>query len=755
MATAKNVLKVLLVDDDPDLGTFMKMKLSQEARHFSIAFVESGEECLEYLKANEADCILSDFQMPGMNGMELLLALRGAGREVPVIFVTGQGNEEVAREAFKNGAYDYFTKDIGFAHFSRIINSVEQAVKQRAVEAGRKRAEEAHRRSDENIRHSLSLLRAALDSTADGILIVDTSGQVTNFNNKFLRMWKIPKPLSESRDDRVLLEYVREQLKEPQQFLVRVQDIYADREAEVLDVLEFKDGRVFERYSQPQKIGDETVGRVWSFRDITKRKHAEEALGESLSAYQALAENLPGIVYRVFLREKCRMRFLNKAAENITGYTDKELHGGDICPLETLVLPEDRDAVISEVKRAVSENRPFMVEYRLKHKDGGIRYMLEQGAPIYGPDEKPLYIEGVVFDVTGHKRVEDELKKFKFIVDGAGEEFYLLDPSGNIVYANETAARSFGYTMDEMLGLNVSGFNPAYAPIFKKYFEELKGHDMPPFETVHITKDGRAVPKEVKAAYIELGGKDYVCSFTRDITERKNLERQRADFYAMVTHDLKSPLATILGYSELISNSAQRMTGGDVIEEMAKAMSRSGDKMLKVVDDFMVASRLESGGVEVWPVAVEATGLLLEVRDDFEPIARKKGVAFTADIPDGLPLAVMDKKQVERAVGNLMQNAFNYTPKGGEVRLAAESVPYGDGKCILVSVSDTGPGIPKEDMDRIFDKYYRSPKTSGTKGTGLGLAIVKAVADAHGGMVEVQSEEGKGSTFRLYLPVGK
>ena len=144
-----DILNVLLVDDDADIGMFIKLKLSMEAPHFSIAFVESGYDCLDYLKTHTVDCILSDYQMPGMNGMELLLAMKGQGSDVPVIFVTGQGSEEVAREAFKNGAYDYFTKEVGFAHFARIINSVEQAVKQSAAEKARKQMENALRASQE------------------------------------------------------------------------------------------------------------------------------------------------------------------------------------------------------------------------------------------------------------------------------------------------------------------------------------------------------------------------------------------------------------------------------------------------------------------------------------------------------------------------------------------------------------------------------------------------------------------------------
>ncbi len=203
---------------------------------------------------------------------------------------------------------------------------------------------------------------------------------------------------------------------------------------------------------------------------------------------------------------------------------------------------------------------------------------------------------------------------------------------------------------------------------------------------------------------------------TRDISERKKLERQRADFHAMVTHDLKSPLITILGYSELISTAAQGVAGGEVINEMAKAVSRGGDRLLRLVDDFMAVSKIEAGGIELRVAPTDAVVLLHEVRDDFEPIARKKGIVFRVDIPDSLPVAILDKKQVERAVGNLLQNAFNYTPKGGEVTLKAETALRGVDKYILISVSDTGPGIPYDDMDKIFDKYYRSPKTAGYEG---------------------------------------
>jgi PAS domain S-box-containing protein len=148
---------------------------------------------------------------------------------------------------------------------------------------------------------------------------------------------------------------------------------------------------------------------VSQIQDITERKRADDALRESEMAYRTLAENLPGIVYRIFVQENNRMQFFNRVAQEVTGYTDEELTPGQVCSIDPLIVPEDRTGVITEVQRAVAENRPFVVEYRLKHRDGNIRYMLEQGMPIHGPDGKPLYIDGVIFDITERRQVEEKL----------------------------------------------------------------------------------------------------------------------------------------------------------------------------------------------------------------------------------------------------------------------------------------------------------------------------------------------------------
>ncbi|MBI5191462.1 MAG: response regulator [Nitrospirae bacterium] len=186
-------IRVLLVDDDPELGRMMTMKLRIEAPHFSIRNVESGVECLEFVKKGEVDCVLSDYQMPEMDGMELLAAVREVDTGLPFIFITGQGNEGLARDAFKGSADDYFTKDVGFAHFTRIINSVEQAVRRRNSEAERMKAEEEVRKNRARLEARLAEVEARYQSTvsavAEGIIIVDRTGAIADCNRSAERLF--------------------------------------------------------------------------------------------------------------------------------------------------------------------------------------------------------------------------------------------------------------------------------------------------------------------------------------------------------------------------------------------------------------------------------------------------------------------------------------------------------------------------------------------------------------------------------------
>ena len=217
----------------------------------------------------------------------------------------------------------------------------------------------------------------------------------------------------------------------------------------------------------------------------------------------------------------------------------------------------------------------------------------------------------------------------------------------------------------------------------------------------------------------------------------------------MVTHDFKSPLTVIMGYAELIATHEGLDSG---ISEMCGHILRSGDKLLGMVNDFTFHARLQSGILTPEFASTDLNEVLKEVKKEFSVQAAKKRQVIEMELAQDLPFAFLDRKLIERAVDNLLQNAINYTPEGGRISLKTEYHRVGKQIFPAISVSDTGPGIPAEQVSQLFDMYYRSQNTSGVRGAGLGLTIVKAVAEAHGGRVEIDSKLGKGSTFYIYLP---
>ncbi len=270
-----------------------------------------------------------------------------------------------------------------------------------------------------------------------------------------------------------------------------------------------------------------------------------------------------------------------------------------------------------------------------------------------------------------------------------------------------------------------------------------------------VGRDGNGIFAETikSPIYNDKGELLGTVGIARDIRERKKLEQKKADFYAMVTHDIKSPLAAMLGYSELILEDPSGKLDPDT-KEMVRAIVKSGGKLNRMIEDFLAISKMDAGELSVHPVPFDITQILKDICTGLENDVRKKGLDLRVQIPDGVTANILvDPKLIQRAVNNLIQNAFNYTPPGGTITVGLDRIAINNEDAVVISVADTGPGIEKEEQEMVFEKYYRSPRTAGISGTGLGLAIVKAVAEAHGGRVELESEVGKGSTFRLVLPV--
>ncbi len=484
-----------------------------------------------------------------------------------------------------------------------------------------------------------------------------------------------------------------------------------------------------------------------------KLRKNEQELSSALGRVMLLSSAVEAStdVFQIADMAGCVM-YSNKALMEVYGYSPEEFLGRHVGVMNA--EPEFAGKVILP---AIKDTGKWSGELMVKHRDGHTFPIWLTTSMIKDEAGDPVAMVGVIRDITERKRVEEELSKFKFILDNAGEEVYMIEPSGRYAYMNEAAMKSLGYSKSDVPDLSIYDINTEFDE--KTWLERFNKHkvemlstgNIPPMEVIHTTSDGKRVPKEVKPVFLQIGDKEYICSFVRDITERKNLEQYRSDFYAMITHDLKSPLTSVLTCAYLLIERARFSDDDD--KTLLNSIKNGGEKMATLVEDFLTFEKAESGKLVLHVMPNDVSAILSDIGNDFRALADKKGLVLAIDPGDGIPLVPVDRKQAERAIKNLIGNAVAYTPRGGHISVTASTVQKEDGPFLEISVSDNGPGIPQEEIGKIFGKYYRSPKTAGTKGTGLGLAIVEVVAKAHGGRVEVESEPDKGSTFRLLLPM--
>jgi two-component system phosphate regulon sensor histidine kinase PhoR len=234
-----------------------------------------------------------------------------------------------------------------------------------------------------------------------------------------------------------------------------------------------------------------------------------------------------------------------------------------------------------------------------------------------------------------------------------------------------------------------------------------------------------------------------------DVSEMKRLERVRQEFVANVSHELRTPLTAIKGYAEALLD--ENLESSTHAADFLKVIDRHAAQMEKIVADLLLLSQLESPARSLRKEPIDVPGLLQAAFDSISPLGKAKKQVLERKCPEGIPLLSGDSQKIHQMLVNLLQNAINYTPQGGRITLEGRRTEGG----VQFEVTDTGIGIPAEDLPRIFERFYRVDKGRSRElgGTGLGLSIVKHIAEAHGGRVSVESQLGKGSRFMVSLPL--
>lgn len=248
---------------------------------------------------------------------------------------------------------------------------------------------------------------------------------------------------------------------------------------------------------------------------------------------------------------------------------------------------------------------------------------------------------------------------------------------------------------------------------------------------------------------IDYGGRAAVQWVAHDVTERMELERMRDDLMHMVVHDLRNPLGNVISSLRMMRTALIQKDKTLPMLDVLQVAMRSSRKLQRLIDSLLSLRQLEEGKADLQKSVVPPGILIREAVELVRPTVQRKKQEFVLDAPRDLPPVRVDRDMVTRLLTNLLDNAVKFTPTGGRVELAVVEQPDE----LLFTVSDTGPGIPPESHEHVFERFTRLESAKGTRGTGLGLCFCKLAVEAHGGRIWVESPRGGGSQFKFSLPL--
>ena len=499
---------------------------------------------------------------------------------------------------------------------------------------------------------------------------------------------------------------------------------------------------------------------AWRFneevRAETRRAAADaEAARTRLSG---LVRGLDAIVWEAD-PQTFRFTFVNERAEELLGYPIERWAEPGFWA--SILHPEDRAWAVEFCTQVTAAARDHDFDYRAVAADGRTVWLRDLVRVVVDEAGVPVQLRGLMVDITRQKEAEEELRRQASIVqtvlDTTPDGIRLVDSEGNVVLSNaavermgsDSGAPLGSGTMYERAGaLAERTTDPgAFLAAMQALASDPQRVARDEYE---LAASGQvfqrySAPVRMASDPGTLFGRLFV---HREVTAERRAERAKDEFVALASHELRTPLTSIRGYLEMLVE-------GDVGEVPADQrrvlgiIERNADRLVRLVDDVLAVAKADAGRLGLVRERLDLGALVGDCVQAALPLAHERTIALAAEVE---PAAVMgDRARLSQLVDNLLSNALKFTPAGGTVRLGVRAE---DGRAVL-EVRDTGIGIPASEQGFLFERFYRgsAATASAVPGTGLGLAISQMIAQAHGGRIDVSSEVGRGTTFRVEFPL--
>ena len=647
------------------------------------------------------DCVVSDYDMPGMTGLEFLERVRGRYPDLPFVLFTGKGSEEIASEAISAGVTDYLQKGTRGDRFTVLVNRIENAVDQRRAEQQAERSAQRVRQVFERITDAF----VAFDRDLRFTYVNDQAADLLDADPDVLRGTHLLDAFPTIEDSKAVTA-CRRALEVQESETV---EVFADPLDSWLEIRAF-----------PARDGLSVY-----FRDVTERKRREAELREERAFTESVLAGLPDALY-AFDRTGDLLRWNDRFAAT-TGYTDAEI--ADMHPLE--FVPDDETGRIADSIAAVVEDGEHVTVESAFETTSGERVPHEfTGAPLVAEDGTELGLVGIGRDIRGRRERERE---FEAVFNNTFQLTGLMEPDGTLVRANDPALEFVGVPPSEVVGVHL-----AEAPWITERnrdrvydaVERARDGEFVRFEMEIDGTDGPAIIDfSLKPVTDDDGEVTLLIPEGRDITERKARERElerkneRLEaFTSAVSHDLKNPLSVADGSLDLYRETGREEP--ELVDQAADAL----DRMDRLIDDLLDLA--EQGRVVADPEPVDLSAVVQRALTG----VGSEDVEVTVEATDRAVRA--DEARLVQLVENLLDNAVAHAEQAARVALV-------DGDRLVVA--DDGPGVPLDERDRVFEPGY----STSSDGRGFGLAIARDIAEAHGWSLTATESRWGGARFEV------